>query len=303
MVVNITVYDLDNYPDTSKTVTVDIKQVVPLGAGGDERWVATAYTSATASGSSAIQDMFIRSFKLGWCKSTGFNQGPYTINASQNTLQVSINGSAYRSVALTNQTTAIAGEAVAADMESQINALAAVGSAEAGNLAFKNAKVDFSSGRFTIKSGSASTSYTGSSRTSVSVSAGALNDVSVHLGFFAAVLSKDLAAREINETYLTFPYTSSSGLTLVDVNSVTGFSAQDCFAITDGTNTEYRYVSSASGSTINFNAALTNNYASNARVQSVRIQDPDVTPVSVFTTIDDAVTYAISSIVNQINFA
>ena len=303
MAVNVTVYDLENYPDTSKTVTVDIKQVVPLGSGGDERWVTTAYTSATASGSAAIQDMFIRSFKLGWYKSTGFNQGPYTINASQNTMQVSINGSVNRSIALTNQTVAVAGESVAADMQAQINALAATGGAEASNLAFKNAQVEFSSGRFIIKSGSPGVNYTGSTKTSVSVAAGASNDVSAHLGFTAAILSEDLAGRALYETYVTFPYTSSSGLTAIDVSSISNFAAQDCFAITDGTNTEYRYVSSVAGAEINFNVALTNNYAINSRIQNVRIQDPDVTPVSVFTTIDDTVTYALASIINQIDFA
>ena len=303
MAVNVVVYDLENYPDTNKTVVVDIKQVVPLGAGGDERWVATVYTSATASGSAAIQDMFIRSFKLGWCKSTGFNQGPYTIDASQNTLKASINGSADREIVLTNQTVAVAGEAVAADMEVQISALAAVGAAEAANLAFKNVQVEFVSGRFIVKSGAPAINYTGASKTNVSITTGDSNDVSEHLGFYASVKSETLAGRAIYETYVTFPYTSSSGLTSIDVSSASNFSAQDCFAITDGTNTEYRYVSSASGAAINFNAALLNDYAVNARIQNVRTQDPDVTPVSVFTTIDDTITYALASIVNQIDFS
>lgn len=303
MTVNVNVYDLENYPDSSKSVTVDIKQVIPLGAGGDERWVVTAYTSATASGSAAIQDMFIRSFTLGWCKSTGFNQGPYTINAGQGTFKVELNGSSDRSVVLTNQTGQISGEAVAADMEVQISNLSAIGAAEAGNLAFKNVQVDFTNGRFIVKSGSSSTAYTGASKTSASISAGDSNDVSVHLGFYAQVKSEDIAGTSVPETYVTFPYTSSSGLTSIDVSSVTNFSAQDCFAITDGTNTEYRYISSAAGSVINFNAALSNDYANNTRIQAVRAQDPASTPVSVFTTIDDAVTYALASIVNQINFA
>lgn len=303
MAVNITVYDLENYPDTSKTVSVDIKQVVPLGAGGDERWVATAYTSATASGSASIQDMFIRSFKLGWCKSTGFNQGPYTINASQNTMKVAINGGTSREIVLTNQTGTVSGDAVASDMESKIRALAVTGAAEAGNLAYKNAQVEFESGKFIIKSGAASTDYTGSSKTSVSVTAGTSNDVSTHLGFYAPITSEGIAGTSVPETYLTFPYTSSSGLTSIDVSSATNFSTSDCFAITDGSNTEYRYVSSAAASTINFNAALSNDYASNSRVQALRLQDPESVPVSVFTTIDDAVTYAIASIVNQIDFS
>lgn len=303
MAVNITVYDLENYPDTSKTVTVDIKQVVPLGAGGDERWVTTAYTSATASGSAAIQDMFIRSFTLGWCKSTGFNQGPYTINASQNAFKISINGGTYRSVTLTNQSGAVAGEAVASDMETKINELALTGASEAGNLAYKNAQVDFENGKFIVKSGSSATNYTGASKTSVDIIAADSNDVSTHLGFYAPVRSEVIAGTSVPETYLTFPYTASSGLTALDVSSSSDFSTKDCFAITNGTNTEYRYVSSVAAGAINFNVALDNNYASNSRVQLARIQDPESDPVSVFTTIDDAVTYAIASIVNQIDFS
>jgi len=303
MATTVTVYDLENYPNNSKTVIVDHKQVVPAGAGGDEKWVISATTTATASGSVSILPVFIRTFTLGWCKSTGFNQGPYTINSTQNTFKISINGSTYRTVTLSNQVTAVSGDAVALDMETKINELAVVGGAEAGNLAFKNAWVEFENGKFTIQSGSPASSYTGSNRTSVDVIAGDSNDVSVHLGFYAPVTSEDIASTGISETYVSFPYTASSGLTYIDVNNYAVASTGDCIGITDGTNTEYRYVSSAGSGVININAALSNNYANNSRIQVLRLQDPVGQPLPSFSDIDDATRYAISSLVNQIDFS
>jgi hypothetical protein len=67
MAVNVTVYDLENYPDNSKTVTVDQKTVVPLGYDGDEQWVlsftTTAYSDNTAR--TAIQDIYVTEMKAG----------------------------------------------------------------------------------------------------------------------------------------------------------------------------------------------------------------------------------------------
>lgn len=303
MSTNVSVYDLENYPDNYKTVVVDHKQVVTTGGAGDEIWVLSASTTATASGSASIQDVFINKFIVGWTKSTAFNQGPYTISSSQKNLKVSINGSTARSVSLTESAVPVSGDDVAADMQTQINALAAVGASEAGNLAFKNAWVTFDDGRFIIQSGSPTSSYLGSNRSSVVVSAGDTNDVSVHLGFFAQVSSQDIANTSVSETYLSWPVVTSSGWTYVEVNDESVASTGDCIAVTDGTNTEYRYVSSTAAGVININAALSNDYAANARVQTLRLQDPESNPVSVFEDIDDATRYAISSLVNQIDFS
>jgi len=303
MATTVTVYDLVNYPNNSKSVIVDHKQVVPQGAGGDEKWVLSATTTATASGSATIQPVFIRTFTIGWCKSTGFNQGPYTIDSSQKNLKVSINGSSFRNVALTEQITAVSGDVVAADLEAKLSDLAAVGGSEAGNLAFKNAWVEFENGKLIIQSGSPADDYTGSNKTSVDVAAGDTNDVSVHLGFFVPVTSEDIASTSVSETYLAWPYVTSSGWTYVEVNDDTVASAGDCIGITDGTNTEYRYVSSAAAGNINVNAALVNDYAANARVQVLRLQDPASLPHPSFEDIDEATRFAINSLVNQIDFS
>jgi hypothetical protein len=303
MATNVYVYDLDNYPDTAKTVVVDLKSVVTLGAGGDEQWVVSASTTATSSGSASIQDIFVRDTVLGWAKSNGIFQGPYTVNASQNTMKVSINGSTYRTITLTNQTLTVPGSSVAEDMQTKIQNLSITGQVEAGNLAFKNATVDFSDGKFTIKSGVNTPSYTGSNRSSVEVLPGASNDISCHLGFFATNSSYSVASNSVRETYLDFPYTSVSGLTFIDVYDPSVAATGNCIGITDGTNSEYRYVSSVTASSININAALTNNYAAYSRVQVLKFQDPDSVPASSFDSIDDAVRFAITGLVNQIDFS
>ena len=303
MVVNISVYNLEDFPDTSKTVSIDLKAVVPVGAYGDEQFVSLIYTSATASGSASIQDVIIRNFTLGWAKSNGISQGPYTINASQNTFRVSINGSAYRTVTLANQTSPVTGEAVSMDMQDKIQGLSSVGGLEAGNLAFKNCQVTFDEGKFEIVSGSPSMTYTGSRKSSVDILSGLTNDVAAHLGLFAPTTSENIAGNAIYQTALSFPYTSSSGLTYVDVSSSTNFQTGDCVGITDGTNIEYRYVSSVSLGLININAVLSNNYSMSSRIQTLRLQDSDARPPSAFESIDDAIRYGISSIVNQIDFS
>lgn len=303
MATTVRVYDLENYPDNSKTIVVDHKAVVPVNASGDEKWVISASTTATASGSASIQDVFIRELTLGWCKSTGFNQGPYTISGSQKTMKVSINGSDFRSITLTTSANPISGESVAADMQDKINELAVTGGIEAGNLAFKNAWVTFENGKFMIQSGATSSSYTGSNKTSVDVTAGDSNDVSVHLGFYAPVTSEDIASTSVSETYLSWPYVTSSGWSYIEVNEPSIASAGDCIAVADGSNTEYRYVSSAGSGKININTSLGNDYASNSRVQLLRLQDPASEPVSAFDGIDEATRFAIASLVNQIDFS
>jgi len=303
MAVNVNVYDIFAYPDESRTITVDCKQVIPLGAYGDEKWVVTATTTATASGSAVIQDIIMSDLVLGWAKSNGINQGPYTINASQYKMKVSLSKSAAREISLTQHATSVPGATVAADMQTKLQELSITGALEAGNLAFKNAVVEFDGGKFIIKSGATASSYSGSTASSAVVSVGSTYDVSAHLGFFASTNSYDIAATSVEETYLTYGYVAVSGSTYIDVEDESVVAAGECFGITDGTNTEYRYVSSAAANKINFNVAMSNNYAAYSRVQVLRLQDPDSEPVSVFVSVDDAVRHAIASLANQIDFS
>ena len=90
MAVNVNVYDLTNYPDNNKTVTIDIKQVTPIGYEGDEQWVISATTTAYSNiaARTVIQDIYLTDIKGGWAKSSGFESEPFTLTASTNTLLI-----------------------------------------------------------------------------------------------------------------------------------------------------------------------------------------------------------------------
>ena len=67
MAVNVTVRDIVNFPGgTPKTITVDIIQIIPVAGTpeGDEIWVTSTTTSATASGGGSIESIFKNQMKL-----------------------------------------------------------------------------------------------------------------------------------------------------------------------------------------------------------------------------------------------
>ena len=71
MAINVTVRDIVNFPGgTAKTITLDIAQIVPNGGTpeGDEIWVTSSTTTATASGGGAIQSIFKNQMKRGFLR-------------------------------------------------------------------------------------------------------------------------------------------------------------------------------------------------------------------------------------------
>ena len=62
MATSVTVYDLENYPDNSKSMTLDHKAVVPVGEEGDEKWVLSFTTTAYSDNDdrTAISDLYIQ---------------------------------------------------------------------------------------------------------------------------------------------------------------------------------------------------------------------------------------------------
>ena len=303
MAVNVSVFDLVNYPNNPKTVTVDLTELVPYGNGGEDTWVLSAITTATASGSAAIQRLYISQNKFGWVKSSGLNQGPYTVNASQKHLKVAIDeaiGGAIE-VALEESVTAIGGNAVASDIQAKISATASPGGAKAGNLAYLNATVNFVNGAFEIISGTASDVYTGSTRSSVAVADGAsTTGLAAELGLDIVFSSEDIAADPPVQTSLASDYTSGTQVTITTSSLV---SSGDCLAITDGTNTEFRGVESGVGVLVTLASGLANPYTAGSLVQVLKLQDPAGVPLSGYETVDDVIKFAIASIVNQIDFS
>lgn len=313
MAVNVTVRDIVDFPGgTPKTVTVDIIQIVPVAGRpleGDEIWVSSTTTAATASGGGSIQSIFKNEMKRGWIRSSGLITGNINIPASAR-MVVAIDEDIGTGVEiqLTEGNNLLAGD-IAEDIETKLNAQAVVGGggSKVGNLSYLNAQVRFVNNKFEIESGSVSDTFTGTGRSSVLVGAPALGtDIRDALGLDITTDSQTLASRSIIETDLTAPYTSGMELT---VRSTAGLTAGDAFVVTDGT---YENIATISGiinaSTLHFTAVsglgegLANQYATGALLKKLhQVDTPD--PVSAVTTVDELYRFAIDSMVNQIDFS
>ncbi len=303
MAVNVSVYNLENYPNNPKTVSVDLTELVPYGNGGEDAWVLSALTSATASGGAAIQRLYINHIKFGWAKSSGLKSGPYDVTNVQRHLKVAIDediGSAAE-IALSVSDLPIGGDAVAKDMQTKINALALTGGAKAGNLSYLNAIVRYVNGVFEVISGTASSLYTGVDRTSVVIADGTTTTGMLsELGFDIPFTSQSLATTQVKQTSLASPY--SSGLSLSVVNGAL-VSNGDCIAITDGSNTAFRGVQTVVGNTLTLASGIGNSFAAGSLIQVLGFRDPSGEPPPIYTRVDDIVNHGVNSIVNQIDFS
>jgi len=311
---NITVYDLDNYPDNSKTVTIDQQTIVPVGAEGDEKWVLSFTTTAYSdnTNNTPIQDLYIQELKTGWAKSSGLvSLGGYKTSATSKKLGVKIdNSSQYYYIELAEDLAG--GDNIANALEEKIRAIPTVSGVWNSNddaLAYKNAIVKYINNKFYIVSGNMSDSYIGAKRSSVKVTASGTDTLYRDLGFDLGVDSESLASISIPETSLAIDYTAGSQY--LYVSSVTGISVKDCCIITDGTNTDYFQVIAISGTrlTVPTNAtngfdAISHSYTANrAKIQVLRYQDPDREPNGFYDTVDEITRFGIMSIVNQIDFS
>lgn len=313
MAVNVTVRDIVNFPGgTAKTITLDITQIVPVGGDpleGDEIWVTSAVTTATASGGGSIENIFKNKMKRGYIESSGLAGSVFNIPASAQ-MKIAIDEAGGVDIALTEANNVL-GVDIATELEAAIKAEAEVGGggAKLGNLSYLNAQVRFENGKFIIESGSVASSFTGTGRSSVALSApdGPFTDaLRIELGFDIATTSEGLAGRQLVETDLTAAYSTGDLLT---VTSTANLGAGDAFEVLDGANTSIALVSGTiSSSVFRFTAVsgvelgLDNTYALGSLVRKlhpVNVADP----VSVVDTVDELYRFSIDSIVNQIDFS
>ena len=324
MAVNVTVYDLDTYPDNSKTVTTDQKALVPVGYEGDEQWIMSFTTTAYSDNTerTAIQDIYVREMKAGWLKSSGFTGtgGKFTlVSGISNQLKVKIDASAgeaggvgYYAIELTPGVN-LSGDAIAADMQVQIRALPDDSdwiAADAGYaLSYRNAMVDFTDGRFKIISGNVGKYYTGTQRSSVAIAKYPADACYEGLGFDLVVDSQTIAGISAKEALLASSYLA--GAATVVIGTGTSVAAGDCMMITDGVTTDYFQVITVSGTTLTVPTVAVNNFdgiansydADVSKVQVLREQDPEQVPTAYHTTIDSITRWGIMSITNQIDFS
>lgn len=311
MATNITVKDLDNYPDISKTITVDQKTLVPTGAQGDEKWVlsfvTTAYSDNTAL--TSIQDIYVQEFSTGWVKSSGLVDlgSSVIISPTSKSFKIEIDGSStYYDVMLTEDT--YGPDSLADHIQSVIRGIPTTSgsgwSASDDQLSFINAMVEYSEGKFKIISGNVSEFYTGNNKSAVHVQASGVDTLYKDLGFDLGTNSESIAIRDIKESLVMTSCGPSS--TAIVVNTMTGLAAGDPIAIVDSSNTEY-FIAASGTSTSNIVitlGTLTNTYSgTEAKVQKLRLQDPDQKPVNYHSTVDSIMRWGIMSTLNQIDFS
>ncbi len=317
MAVNVTVRDIINFPGgTPKTISLDIAQIIPNAGNpeGDEIWISSATTTATASGGAAIQDIFKNEMKRGYIRGIAPENPLIDIPASAR-MKVAIDettGSALE-IELTEGSSQLASD-VAQDIETLIrgNAQIGGGGAKIGNLSYLNVQVRFLNGVFSIESGTVTGSFTGTGRSSVSLAAPATGtDIRETLGLHLTVSSENLAARQLAETSLASDYTSGD---LLEVVSTAGFNAGEALEVRNTTNSQVVLVSGAgvsdglSAAQIRFvsvsgaSTGLATTYSGGAQVRKHHSIDT-ADPVSAISTVDALYRFSIDSTVNQIDFS
>ena len=177
MAISNTVYS-QQYPNNSKTVTVDIQQRIPLGADGNEVYVLYVYTSAYSNNatSKAVVPIYMYSMKRGWAQ--GFPIAS-PVTTAGGTLTVAIDEANSGAVTLIVPSGTINGTTLAQNFEAQLAYTAASGTKAAASnaLSYLNARVEFQDGSLTFLSGSVNNSYNDSDMTqttSVQVTGGTL---------------------------------------------------------------------------------------------------------------------------------
>jgi len=314
MAVSVTVRDIVNFPGgTAKTVSVDVLQIVPKGTSeGDEQWVATASTTATASGGGAIQSIFKTDLKRGFIKSSGLKGGSFNIAASTG-MVIAIDQAIGLGVTITLATgNNILGVDVAQDIETKLQSQAVIGGggAKIGNLSYLNCQVRFINNKFIIESGTVANTFTGTGKSSVVVGAPPSGtDARTLLGFDVPTSSETLAGRQLVETDITATYTAGDVLTMtstanlatgdpimVYTNSLVSSFSQAVVVSGVLSSSQVRFVT-ASGLGTNLSATL----PIGSVVRKMEHVD-QADPVSAITTVDQLYRFALDSLINQINF-
>jgi hypothetical protein len=326
MALNIDTQDLVNYPGNTKRVTIDVDSIVPTGYEGDEQIVLTISTNAYSdiANTTAIQNLYITEAKSGWIKSSGFKGNKFALDATSTNMRLRLDSTAsgtsqvggqwgYYPITLAHDNGAyLTGEAVAADMETKIRAIpdtAGWKTADDGFiLSYRNASVEFSDGKFKIISGSITNYYTGTNKSAVAVASGTANDVTSSLGFDLTLSSEDIANTAVREAEVTTTYYPNAAGASHTLYISTGTSVQtgEAMAITDGINTDYFTVDGvvADSQLTVASGSIANSYVANkAKVQLLRLGDPEGEPTSYFTSVDGLARYGLKYMVNQIDYS
>jgi hypothetical protein len=183
MAINQTVYS-PQYPNNSKTVSVDIVTRIPLGAEGDEKFVLYVYTSAYSNNASttAIAPIYMYEMRRGWAQ--GFEVSS-PIATDGGTITVAIDETDQGAVELTVESGSQSGSVLASVLQAQLQyeAVSGTKSTASNKLSYLNAQVKYEDSRLTFYSGSTRQYFNNSDRTktsSVKVTGGTVGE---DLGF------------------------------------------------------------------------------------------------------------------------
>jgi hypothetical protein len=312
MAVNLTVVDSINNPDNTKTVTVDVKSLVDTESEGDEIWFLSVTTNATGTGGASIDDEIAANLINGYARSSGLVVPPFVVTSGSNHFNLSIDGSLDREVALTPDS--YTGDSLAEEVETQVRVLSEIGQPEAGNLSFKNAECEFVDSRFEIRSGTVSSSYTGASKSSVSITEGTTTTGLIGImGYDIPYESEAIALGRSGVVVTSLASSVSPSDVAITVVDPTGIAVGDILSIVDNTGASANVlVDDISGSPVlgvkgkgdtPTDGKIGATLASGARVQKLVITDPTGIPTSPINTVDKMYRKMISTIVSQINFS
>jgi hypothetical protein len=182
MALSVTVYSED-YPNNTKTVSVDLVSRVPAGADGDEQFILYVYTGTNVysdvANRTAVDPIFISNMKRGWAQSFSV-ASPITTNGG--TLTVAIDEATSEALSLTLASGTYSGQTVADSLHTQLTA-SGVKWGTTHELSYRNSQVKYEDGKFVILSGTTRKSFnssTWSETSSVKVTGGT---VASNLGF------------------------------------------------------------------------------------------------------------------------
>ena len=325
MAIQLDTQNIDDYPGTIKRVTVDQVSIVPTGYEGDEQYVIKVSTSAYSDNedTTAILPLYITDFDIGWSKSSGLTGigGRFVLDSDNHTLKIKMDstisgsdGSGYYDLDLAYDTEGIAlrGEEIASDLEQKIRSITVVEADTGYQLAYTNASVEFTNGKFWITSGTIGRHYTGEYKSAVSVISGATGNTFDELGFNLAMTSEGVANTTTAEALLTVNYTT--GDASLNISAGTGVAVGNSVFITDGTSFDYFTVLSVNEtktiltvptSATNSYVGITHDYTvtSGTKIQVLKEQDPDNFPTSWCSSVDSIIRYGIKSMVNLIDYS
>jgi len=322
MALNVDTQDLVNYPGNNKRVTVDISSLVPTGYEGDEQIVMVVSTTAYSEieNRTAIQDLYITEAKSGWIKSSGFKGSVFQLDDTHTTFRIALDttisgylGTGWYSITLEEDDGAnLSGDDVAADIETKIRAIPTGDQWSTGDagliMAYKNCSVEFESGKFKIISGSISDSYTGLDKSSVTLVSGTSNDCLTMLGFDLTIDSETLAGTQVREAELVQDYPYLGSYIKLYTGGGTGASTGDAMVITDGDSTTDYFIVAGTGPGVGeitvVSGSLSNSYvAETAKVQLLKMNDPEFEPTSAYGTVDSIGRYGLKNMINQIDYS